>query len=330
MKYKPAVPDLLFLLDIDNEDLFETVTTTLKKIGSKDYIPYLNKHLDNKTESLMFRISSMIAKDNLVECLPALKKFITTCNRNLYPNFEYTISTCCGIGHFTDNATISFLLADYERFFSYKDTLESGKQRDWIKAYIETFTELKEKKVRPLIYRSIYDWSGFNEDFGKYPRLFEIKKTLEDSVRKVFSKKLQSKKYELSHIIAFIKNTKEVIAGANPTVKYLIEVTIPVPASEKVEAHQRLIVKELNLPAGNIYIRYNNGVYYEEKQERFNKDISWTPLFHFLDYAKAIPNQSNIIFLQALLDYNISKDEYFQDKVKKVITEIKQHLATRN
>src|SRR5690606_35601924 len=137
---------------------------------SREYIPYINKHLDNKTHELIFKISRLIAEDSLVECLPSFKNFISTCNRNRHLNYEYVISTCCGIGHFKDSATVAFLLSDYKHFFTYKDTLESSKQKYWTQKYIETFTDLKVKEARPLIYKSIYDWFGLNEDFGKNPK----------------------------------------------------------------------------------------------------------------------------------------------------------------
>jgi hypothetical protein len=136
LKYKTAIPDLLLLLDTDNDYLFQLVIKALKNMGSKDYIPYINKHLDNKTHNLIFDISMMIAQDSLAECLPSFKNFISTCNRNRHPNYEYAISTCCGIGHFKDSATVAFLLSDYNYFFTYKDTLESSNQKHWTQKYI--------------------------------------------------------------------------------------------------------------------------------------------------------------------------------------------------
>lgn len=324
LKYKPAIPDLLLLLETDNDDLFELVIEALKNMGSKDYIPYINKHLDNKTHDLIFEISMMIAKDSLIECLPSFKNFISTCNRNRHPNYEYAISTCCGIGHFKDSATVAFLLSDYKHFFTYKDTLESSKQKYWTQKYIETFTDLKVKEARPLIYKSIYDWFGLNEDFGKNPKLFEVKKQLEDSIRTVFENSLEKKGYKLNYCIAFIENTSEVASGKNPIVKYLIQVTIP--STDKGNEHQEIIVKELNLPKESVYIRFSDGVYHIAIQDRFDKSISSTPLYNFLSYAKAIPNPSDLVFLQGLLDNNFISDDYYQKRVREAIDEIKTNL----
>jgi len=323
LKYKPAVPDLLLLLDTDNDALFELVIEALKNIGTREYVQYINKHLDNKTNNLIFEISMMIAQDSLVECLPSLKNFISTCNRNRHPNYEYTISTCCGIGHFNDSSTISFLLSDYDRFFTYKDTIESSKQKYWTQKYIETFSDLKVKKARTLIYKSIFDWFGLNQDFGIYPKLFEIKKQLEDTLRQVFQNRLEIKGYRLNYCIAFIEDTKKIMTGGQSTVKYLIEVTIP--SADKGKECKEIIMNELNLPEESVFIRFDNGWYHIEKQDRFDKSISSTPLYYFLSYAKAIPIKDDINFLQGVLDNNIVTESYYQDEIKKTIDEIQKN-----
>jgi hypothetical protein len=323
-KYEPAIPDLLLLLDTDNDDLFELVIQALKIIGSKEYIPYINKHLDNKTHNLIFEISMMVAKDSLVECLPSFKNFISTCNRNRHPNYEYSVSTCCGIGHFNDSATVAFLLSDYQKFFTYKDTLESSNQKAWTKEYIETFTELKTKEARPLIYKSIYDWCGLNEDFGKYPKLYEIKKQLEDSIKTVFTNTLEKRGYKLNYCIAFIENTSDIVGGRKPLAKYLIEVTIP--STDRGDEHQEIVVKELNLPKESVYVRFSDGVYHIAIQDRFDKSISSTPIYSFLSYAKAIPNSSDLVFCQGLLDNNFVSGDYYQKRVREAIDEIKTSL----
>jgi hypothetical protein len=324
LKYKPAIPDLLLLLDTDNDDLFELVIEALKNMGSKGYIPYINKHLDNKTHDLIFEISMMIAKDSLVECLPSFKNFISTCNRNSHPNYDYTISTCCGIGHFKDSATVAFLLSDYKHFFTYQDTLKSSEQKDWTKEYIETFTDLKIKEARPLIYKSIYDWFGLNEDFGINPKLFAAKKQLEDSIKTVFANSLEKKGYKLNYCIAFIENTVNIEKGDEPIAKYLLEVTIP--STEKGNEHQEIISKELKLNKESIFLRYENGWYHIEKQDRFDKSISSTPIYNFLSYAKAIPNPADLAFLQGLLDNDFVTDAYYRKKVSVAIDEIKTSL----
>jgi hypothetical protein len=326
LKYKPSIPDLLLILDTDNDDLFILVVEVLRNMGSREYISYINKHLDNKTYKLIYEISNMIVDDSLTECLPSFRNFISTCNRNIHPNYEYTISTCCGIGHFKDSVNISFLLSDYKHFFKYKDTLDNSKQKSWSNKYIETFTELKVKEARPLIYNSIFDWCGLNEDFGKTPRLYEVKRSLEDSLRSTFENNFQKRGFKLDHCIAFIENTSEIVKGVTPKVRFLIQVTIPSKKPSEGNEYLDLIAKELNLSKESVYIRLSDGVYFVSVQNRFDKGIIHTPLYNFIGFAKAVPNNSDITFLQGLIDSKFISDNYDQEKVKEAIKEIKATL----
>ncbi|HEX5151497.1 MAG TPA: hypothetical protein VFW07_08605 [Parafilimonas sp.] len=325
-KYKPAIPSLLQLLETDDQYLFKLTIEALKNIGSKEYISCLNKKLDNKSSDLIFTISMMIAEDSLVECIPHLKNFISSCNRNEHPSYDYTISTCCGIGHFTDSQTISFLLKDYENFFINKDSVKSDKQKDWLNQYIETFTDLKLERARFLIYRSIYDWHGIDQNFGIYPKLFEIKNLLEDSLKSEFRNKFGTKGYQIDHCIAFIENSADVIDGRKPLVKYLIEVTTQ---STNADKDQKIISQKMNLPIENVYMKFSNGVYYVEKQDRFDKINDFTPFFKFLEYAKALPNEADLNFIQVVLDKKIIDDEFNVNEVKRAIDSIKHDMKKK-
>lgn len=324
LKYKPAVSDLLLELNTNDEVVFKTAIEALKQIGSTEYIPYINKHLDSKTDELIYTISNMIADDSLVQSLSSFKNFIATCDRNKHPGYEYTISTCCGIGHFSDAATISFMLSDFARFFTYKDSLESSKQEKWYRNYIESFTHLKVKEARPLILKSIFDWHGVNEDFGKNPKLFEIKKQLEDSVIFSFKNKFEKKGFQINYCIAFIENTDKVVTGSKPRAKFLIEVTVP--SDNREVEYQQLICSELTLPKDCVYLRLSEYVYYSSSQDRFDDNNTSILLRLYLEYVKTIPNKADIVFLQALHDNSYIKDDYFNKSIKEAILEIKTNL----
>lgn len=202
--------------------------------------------------------------------------------------------------------------------------MESSKQNAWTKEYIETFTVLKIEQARPLIYKSIYDWFGLNEDFAINSQLFEIKKQMEDSIKAVFSNKLEKNGYKLNHCIAFIDNTAKIIKGEKPIAKYLIEVTIP--TTEDGSEHQEKIGNALKLKKEDVFIRYENGWYHIEKQDRFDEGISSTPIYSFLSYAKEIPNPNDLVFLQRLLDNNFIGDNYYPKRIREAIDEIKGKL----
>jgi hypothetical protein len=104
----------------------------------------------------------------------------------------------------------------------------------------------------------------------------------------------------------------------------LIEVAIP--TTEKGNEHQEIISNELKLNKESIFLRYENGWYHIEKQDRFDKSISSTPIYNFLSYAEAIPNPSDLAFLKGLLDNSFINDDYYKKKAREVIDEIKTSL----
>jgi hypothetical protein len=329
LNYKPAIPELLPILDTDNDELFTLVIEVLKKMNCREYITYINKHLDQKTDNLIYEISKLIVAENLTECLPSYKHFITTCNRNKHPSYSYTLLKCCGLGHFNDSTSISFLLSDFKHFFTYKDTLDNSKQKDWTNAYIETFTKLKVKEARPIIYNAIYDWCGLNEDFGKNQSLYTHKRNLEDSLKKTFERNLQGREFKWDHCIAFIENTTEISQGTAPKANYQIQVTVPTTEASEGNGYVDLIAKELNLPRASVFIRFSDGVYFNAIQNRFDKEIMHTPLYSFIDFARAVPTHADIAFLQSLLDSKSISESYEQEKIKEAIKDIKSAIKKR-
>ncbi len=314
MKYKPAIPDfLLSLLNTDDPDQFELVIDALRAIGSRDYVNALNSNLLNKNDKLAYKIAEVIVSENLRECLPSLKYYLSNCDRNKAN--RYLISK---IAEFGDKETVSFLLFDYQRFLSDSQKLESDKQLDWNNAYIGAFTTLKAKEARNLIYNSIFDWTGFNLDFAKNPKLFEIKKASENEMKQKFGAFPEFKTYKLSHDIAFIKNTSDVSKGENPMVEHLIEVVIPSEDEPKV-AREKLLSK-LNIDPKNLYIKFDSGIYWQQIQTRFDKGKD--PTDAFAKYAEALPNLEDAAFFQALIDNNALRNSYqeyiFSEAIRKI------------
>lgn len=324
LKYEPAVPDLLSLLDTNDDKLFKLVIETLKQIGTKEYITYLNKHLDDKNYNLIFAISMMIANDSLEECIPSFQNFISTCDRNRHPSMEYVISTCCGIGKFKDSSNIDFLISDLEHFFTYCDTLESSYEEEWLMAYFKTFTNLKNEEVRPLLLKAFFDWFGINEAFGENPELFEIKEQAEDSLKGLFEQRLGSDDCKINYCIAYIENIPEVLIGQKPKFKFLIEVSIPISWSG--EKQKSIISDELNIAKENVYIRFSNGWYHVDNQKRFSNRISSTVFMSYLDYAKAVPNSKDLMLLREIINKRFVNNEYVKKKIDDAIEEIQEKL----
>lgn len=328
LRYKPAIPKLVSLLDTEDDYTFELIIDVLNQLDNKEYIPYLNKHLKNGTGSLIYEICSIISKEKLEECKPALKYFISHHNRDEYPTYEHTINIYNGIAVFKDQETTDFLVSDFETFLSNKDTINSRHQENWINQYIQTFSALKAEEARLVIYKSIFDWHGLNIDFGRKPELFYIKNNLEDSLKEVFAQKFDDKLYKLNHVIAFITNTNEVVSGAVPKSEFLIEVRIPYIKDKKNMGSVSLneLSNELSIPQKNIYLRFDNGWYYIDNQLRFDTGLSNTPLFYFLEYAKKIPNSNDLLFLKEIMEHDLLTEEYEQRKFTEAIEFIEDKL----
>lgn len=268
----------------------------------------------------------MIVDKNLVVCLPAFKEFISSHNRNQHPGYDYTISTCCGLGHFEDQETIDFLLADASNFMSYKDSIDSNKQQEWYQKYIETFTDLKVKAARPLLNEMLLDWHGINEDFGKSPKLFEMKKALEDSLRIVFSNQFQNEDFELSGVMTFIQNSAEVVKGAQPITYFIIEAIVP--KDDKSKEYVLRLSEALGIPEDRVFIKYSASYFFNGIEHRFSQknSISHSPLYSYYDYIKALPDTRGLNFLKALEQSGYLTKEFDLRQLKKAIKATEEGL----
>jgi hypothetical protein len=61
-------------------------------------------------------------------------------------------------------------------------------------------------------------------------------------------------------------------------------------------------------------------------QNRFDNSFSTTPIYKFLNYARAVPNLPDLTFLKALLDNNFINDNYYQKEIRETIEEIRTSL----
>ena len=285
IKYKPAAKTLLPLLETEEDYIFELVINVLIQLDNKDFIPYINNHLKKKTKPLIFEICQIITDNDLKECKPALMEFISNHNRNDHPRYEYAISTHMGLAHFDDQETRDFLLKDFENLLNNNDTIESGKLKDWIREYIETFKNLKSKEARPLIYNSLFKWFGYNYDFAIHPELFAIKKSIEDSINQKTLTILEGHDVAEIQTIVFISNTSEYGDNFTPSYEQIILIRLE-PTKMKLDGNDEIwnelknvkekLSKELNIPVEQISSR--SGSYVSNLDDRFDEDIDWSPM----------------------------------------------------
>ncbi|MFW5872320.1 MAG: HEAT repeat domain-containing protein, partial [bacterium] len=333
IKYKPAAKSLLPLLETEEDYIFELVINVLIELDNKDFIPYINEHLKKRTKPLIFEICQIITDNDLKECKPALMEFISNHNRNDHPSYEYAISTHMGLAHFDDQETRDFLLNDFENLLNNNDTIESGKLKDWIREYIETFKNLISKEARPLIYNSLFKWFGYNYDFAEHPELFAIKKSIEDSINQKALIILEGHDVAEIQTLVFINNTEEYCDNFVPSYEQIILIRLE-PTKMKLDGNDEIWIKlknvkeklneELNIPVEKISSR--SGSYVSNLDDRFDVDINWSPMQKFYKYAIELPNESDLLFFKTLAQSGFAKDDFDKRQLNRTITEIEEKL----
>ncbi|QNR24547.1 HEAT repeat domain-containing protein [Croceimicrobium hydrocarbonivorans] len=333
IKYKPAAESLLPLLDTEEDYLFELLIDVLIQLDNKDFIPYINKHLKKRTKSLIIEICGIITNNDLEECKPALMEFISNHNRNDDPSYEYAISTYMGLAHFDDQETRDFLLKDFENLLNNNDTIDSHKRMVWIRAYIETFKNLKSEEARPLIYRSLFNWFGYNYDFALHPELFAIKKSLEDSINQKALNILEGHGVAEIQSLVFINNTSDYGESFNPSFDQIILIKLE-PSKmnlygyneiwNKLKKVKEILSEELNIPIEHIGSR--SGAYVSNLDARLNVDIDWSPMQKFYEYAIELASKTDLLFLKTLAQSGFAKDDFDKRQLNKTITKIEGKL----
>jgi hypothetical protein len=333
IKYKPAAKSLLPLLETEEDYIFELVINVLLQLDNKDFIPYINDHLKKRTKPLIFEICQIITDNDLKECKPALMEFISNHNRDDHPSYEYAISTHMGLAHFNDQETRDFLLNDCENLLNNNDTIESGKLKDWIREYIETFKNLKSKEARPLIYNSLFKWFGYNYDFAVHPELFAIKKSIEDSINQKTLTILEGHEVAEIQTIVFISNTSEYGDNYTPSYEQIILIRLE-PTKMELDGNDEIWSKlknvkeklsgELNIPIDKISSR--SGSYVSNLDDRFDVGIDWSPMNKFYKYAIELPNENDLLFLKTLVQSGFAKEDFDKRQLNRTITEIEEKL----
>lgn len=333
IKYKPAAKSLLPLLETEEDYIFELVINVLIQLDSKDFIPYINDHLKKRTKPLIFEICQIITDNDLKECKPALMEFISNHNRNDHPSYEYAISSHMGLAHFDNQETRDFLLNDFENLLNNNDTIKSGKLKDWIREYIETFKNLESKEARPLIYNSLFKWFGYNYDFAVHPELFAIKKSIEESINQKSLSVLEGQEVAEIQTIVFINNTSDYGDNFTPYYDQIILIRLE-PSKMNLDGNNEIWIKlksvkeklseELNIPIEKISSR--SGSYVSNLDDRFDVDIDWSPMQKFYKYAIELPNENDLLFFKTLAQSGFAKDDFDKRQLNRTITEIEEKL----
>lgn len=169
IRYREAAKHLLPLLDTDNAYLFETVIDVLVQLGSKEYIPYLIKHIEE--DRLVKRITSIITDKKIKQTLPALHEYLKSYKQHSWHDVRCVISTLEQIGNKESCTLLTDLLKECIKRdeYSFEDCVI-------IEQTIEALTGLKSTDSRDVIYNLFYSMYGLSRIFLEKPELYKMKK----------------------------------------------------------------------------------------------------------------------------------------------------------
>lgn len=319
LQYTDAVPALLPLLASEDDYTFKLVLETVKKLGSKEYSPYLIQHLNKGTKDLLFTISMTIAKDSLTECLPALMNYISTYDRSKHPTADYLVSRCCGLGHFTSDSVKRFLVTDFLSLLR-KEFKTSGvdTKRDWVEEYIQTFTELGIDTLKPYLYDAVYAYYGLNHRFKISPELFEIKKRAEDSLAALAKSVLPKDSILKVDALAFLA-TEE--GRMHAVTDYVLQ--YKTKQGVRFENMNRRLVKG---GIAQTHLIANTGSFYHKYTDRNLLSFDEEVFRNFLAYIAAHPDKKDLAFLESLNTFGYPQTDYEKRKLQEYIETAKKNV----
>lgn len=323
LKYKPAIPKLLPLLNTENEYLFMTTFNVLNNLGTKEYIPYLNSHLEKGTNDLIYEICDLIIENNLTECIPSLMSYISNHDRTIHPSKEFTISWCCGLSNFDNQEAREFLVSDFKKVMKMKRGESIDNKKDWLQEYISSFNQLKMIEVKSLIYDAMFEYYGFNSKFRKDNLLFDKKQKVENEFRKKISSVETDSDIERIEFLlqidsktdAIIDYSLNVIINSNKDEWKEIEPTFNSVRDKLIE--QGYNKENIRLTTG--YMVQNLG---GSEPLEFKDGL----MTEFLKYISTNPDKEDLIFLQKLSEFEYAKTDYEKRRLKTAIESCKSNL----
>lgn len=323
LKYKPAIPKLLPLLDTENEYLFMTTFNVLDKLGTKDYIPYLNKHLENETNDLIYKICDLITGHNLTECIPSLMLYISNHDKTIHPSKEFTISWCCGLASFDNQEVREFLVSDFKQVLEMERGESIDNKKQWIQEYISIFNQLKMIETKPLIYDAMFEYYGFNSKFKKDKVLFDKKQKIEKKFRNQISS------VEKDSDIKRIEFLLQIDSESDTIIDYSLNVIVNTNKDEWKEIEPTFnSIRDKLIELGYLKenIRLTTGYMVQNLGGNEPLEFKDGLMTEFLKYISTNPDEEDLIFLQKLSEFEYAKTDYEKKTLKKTIVDCKLNL----
>lgn len=317
LDYKPAISELLPLLETDNEYLFRTVIQVLIKLETKEYLPYLNKHLESGNRNFILKICYIITENELTECIPSLMNFVANHDKSIHPSMEYTISKYSGLSHFPTDTVKSFLYSDFLNVLKMKSGGTIDNKMYWIEEYMDVFVELEIGNAKPHLYDFMFDYYGFNSDFKTDTLLFKEKIAKEDSIKSVIAYILSE--YDIKDIecLSFIEKKENSMKLIDYSVRVYFNTPIDFQNMFQTIENKGLNKKKISLTVGNS--THTHGA---KEIRRFGGNL----MRKFLDYLSSYPDKSDLAFMENLKRNNFAKTDYDRKQLDKYIVKAKEKL----
>jgi hypothetical protein len=320
LNYKPAIPILLPLLKTKDTYLFNTIIEVLIQLDTKEYIAYLNDHLESCNMDLIFDISKLIVKNNLVECIPSLKYFIANHDRTFHPSAEFTISKYLGLAYFPTDTVKKFLYYDFKRLLNTKDNSSSEIKAEWIRTYLNVFNDLEITIGKDYLYNCMFDYFGFDHNFKLDTSMFRIKKLFEDSIQNHLTNLFQNDSVESIQALALMNKSFDTVSLMNYTARLNI-----FNRAQLDYIWQKLEQSGVNRK--NIILAVGNSTYsYGAKKIRPFMDLL---MREFLRYLIIDPDNNDIIFVENLQKYTYAVSTKEIELLEKFIYEAKEKINIR-
>ena len=325
LKYKPAIPKLLPLLETENEYLFMTTFEVLYALETTDYIPYLNRHLEKGTSDLIYNICDLITELNLTECIPSLMSYISNHDKTIHPSKDFAISSCCGLANFDTQEVRDFLVSDFDQVLKMERGSSIDNKKKWIQEYIATFNHLSIVEVKSSLYNALFDYYGINYSFKTNPELFNNKKELEELTLKKIEKSLGKQKIKKINFLILSDYLNENAKVTDLQVNLVIETKKrgwdnlkPIFESIKNKLTENgLNENSLSLTAGSMTQSFG-GI----TPPKFSDSL----MLEFLEYLANHPDNEDLVFLQNLSKFGYATSDYDLRKLNKTIELVKSKL----
>jgi len=321
--YKPAIPELLTMLETKDDDEFKLIVETLRKLGTREYASYINKHLENLDDKMILQLCFIIRDDSLTECIPSLMNYVKRHDRTIWPTKECSISKYFGLAHFKTDTVKQFLYTDFLDLMKMPNTNKESidTKQKWVNEYILSFIDLGISKPKNLLYDYMYDYYGFNSNFKTNSKYFQRKYEIEDSLVKAVERVLKPLEPNVQvTAIVLIDNDFNTV---NYSVKY--QITKPEKfdmwGKNRLDTLNQIIISNTSIDKKHLIWSTGNytGLDGAINFERFGDNF----MDNFLDYISTFADKEDVLFIENLKKYNYAKTDYEKEKLDKYLLKAK-------